>query len=217
MQLPQDIIDIIIGLSIIIGAIQCFFGYRIFKVILGFIGFILGGTITAAFVFGIYHQKIIALLTGLIGGFIGSALMVALYFIGIFLIGAFLGMVLGAALFAAGNNPEPAVLLILGVIAGVIALIFQKFMIIVSTGFVGAWSVVAGIAHFCGLIDLTNIDKLSRSAGSRIDALLFCWLALGLFGVFVQYKSAQAKEKEGQKSVAPNGEKRRTLHPPVEP
>jgi hypothetical protein len=197
MYLPQDVINVIIGLGIIIGAIQCFFGYRIFKVILGLVGFLLGGALAATIGYAISQQETVALMAGLIGGLIGVASMVALYYIGIFLIGGFLGVVLGTVLFAAAvNNPEPAVLLILAVIAGVIALIFQKLMIIVSTGFGGAWSVVTGIAHFTGSIDLTNIERLFRSAGSRIYAIILCWLVLGILGVIVQYKSAPAKEKE---------------------
>ena len=35
MHLPPHVLNAIIGIGIIIGAIQCFFGYRIFKVILG--------------------------------------------------------------------------------------------------------------------------------------------------------------------------------------
>ena len=190
MYLPQDVINIIIGFGIIIGVIECFFGYRIFKVILGLVGFLVGGALAVTIGYSVFQHEAVALLIGLIGGLIGAASMVALFFFGIFLIGAFLGVVLGSVLFAAaGNNPGPAVLLILAVFAGVMALIFKKFMIIVSTGFGGAWSVVTGIAHFTGSIDLTNVDRLFLSAGSQIYVILLCWFVLGIFGVIVQYKS----------------------------
>jgi hypothetical protein len=197
MHLPQDVLNMIIGLGIIVGAIQCFFGYRIFKFILGLTGFILGGAICAAIGYAIFQKEVIALLAGLVGGIIGAALIVVLYLIGIFLIGAFLGGVLGTALFAvAGHNPEPAVILILAVIVGVIALIFQKFMIIVSTGFWGAWSVVMGIAYFTtGAVDPTSIERFFRSGGGQLYAILLCWIVLGIVGVIVQFKSAPVKEK----------------------
>jgi hypothetical protein len=57
----------------------------------------------------------------------------------------------------------------------VIALTFQKFMIIVSTGFWGAWSVV------------TNIERFFRSGGGQLYAIFLCWLALGFAGVIVQF------------------------------
>ena len=141
-----------------VGAIQCFFGYRIFKFILGLIGFLVGGAIAGAIGFSMSENEIVVLLVGIVGGFIGAALMIALYFIGIFLIGALLGGVIGFVLYASvGNSPEAAVVLILAVVVGVIALIFQKFMIIVSTGFGGAWGVVFGMAYFItDAIDLTK-------------------------------------------------------------
>jgi len=139
MNLPHQDLNLVIGLGIIIGAIQCFFGYRLFKFVLGLTGFIVGGVLAASIGYEMSQKEVVALLSGLVGGVIGAALMVALYFVGVFLIGAFLGGVVGVALFAtAGINPELAVLLILGVIGGVVALIFQKFMIIVSTAFIGA-------------------------------------------------------------------------------
>jgi hypothetical protein len=219
MDLPRDVLDVIIGLSILVGAVQCFFGYRIFKFILGLTGFLVGGALAGAIGYAISHEEVAALLAGLVGGFVGAALMVALYFVGVFLIGAFLGGVLGAVLFAAaGSNPEPAVLLILGVIAGVVALIFQKFLIIVSTAFGGSWYIVTGIAYFTtGAINATNFERLFRSRGSHLYAILLCWLALGIVGVIVQYKSVQSKGEKAQPSAAPDGEKRAALFPTDEP
>lgn len=209
MDVPQDAVNVIIGLSILVGAIQCFFGYRIFKVILGLTGFLVGGVLAAAIGYAISQEEVVALLAGLVGGFIGAALMVTLYFIGIFVIGALLGGVLGTVLFTvAGNDPEPVVLLILGVIAGVLALIFQKFMIIVSTGFGGAWHVVSGIAHFTmGTIDLTTIERFFSSGGSHLYATVLCWLALGIVGVMVQYKSPPPRGKEAEPSAPPKRKK----------
>lgn len=219
MDLPQDVLNVIIGLSILLGALQCFLGYRIFKFILGLTGFLLGGALAGAIGYAISQEEAVALLAGIVGGFIGAALMVVLYFIGIFLIGALLGGVLGTVLFAvAGSNPEPAVLLILAVITGVVALIFQKFMIIVSTGFGGAFSVVTGIAYFTtGAIDPTNFESMFRSGGSYLYAILLCWLALGIVSVIVQYISAPAKEEEAQPPAPPDGEKRAALSPAGEP
>ena len=208
MDLPQDVLNVIIGLSILVGAVQCFLGYRIFKVILGLTGFLIGGALASALGYAISQQEVVALLAGLLGGFIGAALLVALYFIGVFLIGALLGGVLGGVLFAvAGSDPEPAVLLILAVIAGVIALIFQKFMIIVSTGFGGAFGVVVGITYFTTeAIDPTNLERIFRSDGSHLYAILLCWIGLGIVGVIVQYKSAPTKEEEAQPATAADGE-----------
>ena len=204
MELPQDTLNVIIGLSILFGAVQCFFGYRIFKIILGLMGFLIGGVLAAAMGFAVSEQEIIALVSGLVGGIIGAALMVVLYFVGIFLIGAFLGGVLGTVLFAVAETyPEPVVLLILAVITGVIALIFQKFMIIVATGFGGAWSVVTGIAYFTtGAIDPTNLESMFRADGSQLYIIVLCWIALGTVGVVVQYLSAPPPKEEESRPLS---------------
>ncbi len=188
--MASELLSVVIGLSIVIGAVQCFFGYLIFKIILGLTGFLVGGVLAGAIGYAVSQQEIVALLAGLVGGAIGAALMVALFLIGVFLIGAFFGGVLGAALYAvAGNSPEPAVLLILAVIAGVLAVIFQKFMIILSTAFGGAWNVVTGIAFFTtGAIDPTDPMRFFQSGGTLLYTVVLCWIALGIAGMVVQYR-----------------------------
>jgi MFS family permease len=212
----QDVLNVITGLVILVGSIACFFGYQIFKFILGLTGFLVVGALAAAVGYAISQQESVALLAGLVGGFIGAVLMVVLYFVGIFMTGALLGGFLGVLLSAAANRgPEPAVLLILAVIAGVIALKFQKFMIIISTGFGGAWVVVAGIAYFTLtswdrlLIasDPRKVELLFRSGGSLLYAIVLCWFALGMVGVIVQYKSPRTMKEETQPPTAPEEEK----------
>ena len=196
MDLNQEVLYVFLGLSILVGALQCFFGYRLFQFILGLIGFLLGSALTIAIGSTFSQEVILVLLLGLVGGVIGAALMTALYYIGVFLIGSLLGGILGIALYAVAEiNPDPAALLILAVISGVIALIFQKFMIIVSTGFGGAWIVVTGIAYFIAqTVYLSNLEQTFRSGGSILYTILLCWLALGFMGVIVQYRSSPTKE-----------------------
>ena len=202
MDIPQDVMHLIIGLGILFGCIQCFFGFRIFKFILGLAGFLVGGVLAGAAGYAISQEEAVALLAGLVGGLIGSVLMVALYFIGVFLMGAMLGGVLGVAFAAAAqSDPEPAVLLILAIMGGGLAVAFQKFMIIVSTGFGGAWNVVAGIAYFTtGNMATGDIGQLIRSGGGQLYAMLLCWIALGLVGVIVQYKTLPIPEAAGSQT-----------------
>lgn len=188
MKIPPDLFALMIGLGILLGAIQCFFGYRIFKFILGAVGFLAGAVGYSA-----SNEPFVAVLAGLVGGLLGAALLVGLYFVGIFLFGAFLGVVVGASFFAAaGGQPEPAVLLILAAIGGVLALIFQKFMIILSTAFNGAWNVVAGIACLAtGTTDPANLEKFFRPDGSQRFVAILCWIVLGAAGAIYQSRSAR--------------------------
>jgi hypothetical protein len=182
-------------LGIVLGAIECFLGYRIFKIIVGITGFVVGASLGALLASADSQSQVIILLAGLLGGVVGAVLSVVFYFIGIFLIGAVLGAVLGYVLFSlASTSPRAVVLLILAVIAGIVAVVFQKLMIIVSTAFGGAWGVVSGVASFARLaIGPLDTQALSYLRPRTLYPLILCWLALGLIGVVVQYRSAPAK------------------------
>ena len=99
----------------------------------------------------------IALVCALIGGVIGAALCIWLFFLGIFLLGASAGAIVASAFFnAAGNQPQPILVLVLAIVFGVIALVMQKLMIIVSTAFSGSYLIAAGIVHL-----VTGIEDVS--------------------------------------------------------
>ena len=149
MEWLSGMLDVLVLADILIGAFECFFGYRFFKVLLALTGFAIGGAMAGGIGYAISGQQGAALLYALIGGIVGAILLYALYFVGVFLIGALFGLVIGEILNTFSHtSSSSAVLLILAVIGGVAALLFQKFVIILSTSFGGAWSVVSGIAHF---------------------------------------------------------------------
>lgn len=211
MNIPQEAVNIIVTMSIVIGVIQCFHGYRVFKFILAITGFLIGGSMAASVGFVMFNNELASFLTGVVGGLIGSALMLGLFYVGIFIVGAFLGIVVGAVFFAVvGSDPEPVAMLLLALISGVMALIFQKFMIIFSTGFGGAWSVIVGIFYFTmGSMDLMITEQMLKAGNGYLYAALLCWIVLGIGGVIVQYKSASPKEKQQPKTQprsTPEGE-----------
>ena len=193
MKIPPDLFALMIGLGILLCAIQCFFGYRIFKFILGIVGFTLGGFLAGGVGYSASNEPLVAVLAGLLGGILGVVLLMGLYFVGIFLFGGLLGVFVGATFFAAaGSQPEPVVLVILALIGGGLALVFQKFMIILSTAFNGAWNVVAGIACLAtGTTDPANLEKLFRPDGSQRFVTILSWIVLGTVGAIYQYRSAR--------------------------
>ena len=75
MNIPQNSLNVIIVLSILIGAVECFFGYRLFKVVLGLVGFMAGVVVASAIAAELSQQGIVLLLAGLLGGCVGAALM----------------------------------------------------------------------------------------------------------------------------------------------
>ncbi len=196
-------------LAIALGVLICFWGYRLLKLTLGVMGFIIGSTggWTVGLSLGTGNSGI-ALICAIIGGVICAVLCIWLFFLGIFLLGASAGTIMATALFhAAGNQPQPVVVLVLAIVFGVIALGLQKLMIIVSTAFSGSYLVTAGLLHLlAGGQDVSPLwfDHLQQgSAGILGYAVLVFWLILGLAGVSRQYKGRRRREEATRKETRP--------------
>ena len=196
MEWFNGILDLLVLIDIAIGAFECFFGYRFFKVLLALLGFVIGGAIAGGVGYAISDQQGTVLVYALIGGIVGAVLLYALYFVGVFLVGALFGLAIGEILYAfSHSSPSSAVLLILAIIGGIAALLIQKFIIILATSFGGAWEIVSGIAHFAWgrgapiaiTPSLEGLTNLARAKGSFWYAEILAWLLLGTFGFLVQY------------------------------
>ena len=193
MDLNKDIINLLAGACIIIGALSCFYGYRIFKFILGLLGFLIVGFLSAAIGFHYSMDMTFTLLVGFLGGLIGAAVMVPLYFVGVFINGFIFGGLLGGIIYVAAQiNPDPAAILILAVIGGVISVILEKFMIILSTSFKGAALLLFGLAYFStSAINFYTINQIQTLGTTYIYALLVGWLAIGTFGMLFQLRKPE--------------------------
>src|SRR4029079_7955096 len=104
-QIPAAII-LLIG-----GVISCFAGYRVFRVVLGIYGFILG----ALFASGIAGPEntfwmIVAALTG---GILREMILIEAYFVGVALLGAGIGALAASGIWAALGREPGALIVIL--------------------------------------------------------------------------------------------------------
>jgi hypothetical protein len=174
------------------GLLSCFAGYRVFRVVLGFFGFVLGALLVSS-AMGTEHP--VWMIGGaIVGGLVGALILIAAYFVGVALIGAGVGA-LAVNLIWAGLGREPhIVVVILFAIAGALgALALQRYVIITATAFGGAWTALVGAMALTG-------DRLAVEAAARNNVwlaypmnpapgqrwVIFAWLALGLIGVVVQ-------------------------------
>src|SRR5687767_9960906 len=71
------------------GALACFAGYRLFRLVLGIYGFILGAMIGSALAGSESTMWMVG--AALLGGVLGSVVLMFAYFIGIAIVGAGLG------------------------------------------------------------------------------------------------------------------------------
>ena len=197
-QVPAAIILIAGGL------LSCFAGYRVFRVVLGFFGFVLGALLTSSFMGT--EQTMYMIAAAIVGGFIGALILVAAYFVGVALIGAGVGALIVNVIWASLGREPHIVVVILFAIAGALgALALQRYVIVVATGFGGAWTAIVGSLALIG-------DRLAIEATARNNVWLaypmnpapgerwvvIAWLVLGLIGVVVQL-TVTAKEGKRKK------------------
>src|SRR5215467_7040069 len=101
------------------GVVSCFAGYRVFRVVLGIYGFILGA-LFASGAMGTEHAMWM-IVAALAGGVIGALILIAAYFVGVALIGAGVGALAASAIWASLGSEPGALAVILFAIAGALA------------------------------------------------------------------------------------------------
>jgi len=173
---------------IIGGALSCFAGYRLFKLVLGINGFILGA-LTASSMMG-PHNAVVLAIAALVGGLIGAAVLVLGYFMGVALVGAGLG-VLAVNIVAWPFGGDPHWMFVLGgaIVGALIALSITRYVIIVGTAFGGAWTLLYGAFAIAddrtiSIGKVWAIYPLSPAPGR--SWVVIAWFALGILGVFAQ-------------------------------
>ena len=184
------------------GMVACFAGYRLFRLVLAIYGFILGAMLGSSLMAPSNTIGMIA--AALLGGIAGALIMTFAYFVGIALVGAGMGA-LAAHMFwttwRAVDPPAPAVIL-LSVAGAVGAMLLQRYVIIFSTAFSGAWTMIIG-----GLA-LTGDTTAARAAATGNVWILYpftplpahrwlpyAWALLGFAGVAVQMGITAGKKR----------------------
>ena len=182
------------------GLLSCFAGYRVFRIVLGIYGFILGALLASSFP-GV-DQTWLMVIAALVGGLVGALILIAAYFVGVALIGAGIGALLANAIWAsAGREPHILVVILLAVAGALGALALQRYVIIVATAFGGAQTAVVGAAALLG-------DRWATEAATRtvygvypLDPIpatrwdFAAAVALGIVGLVVQLGVTAKKKK----------------------
>jgi hypothetical protein len=174
------------------GVVSCFFGYRLFRIVLAIFGFILGA-LAASSVFGVSDTGPM-IVAALVGGMIGAAILFAAYFVGVALIGAALGAAVANILFSASDrDPHFLVVVFLAIAGAAASMYLQRYFIIVGTAFGGAWTLIVGAMALVGdktalaaaaVGDVWVAYPLNPAPGQRWVPI--AWLALGAIGTGVQ-------------------------------
>jgi len=183
-QTPAAIILVLGGL------LACLAGYRLFRLVLGVYGFILGALLATS-VLGAADTT--WLVVGAIaGGVIGALILVAAYFVGVALVGAGLAA-LAVNLVSAqfGVDPHPVVVILFAIAGALGALSLQRYVIIVGTAFAGAWTFIIGVLAMGRPSAGASADEVwlayPTSPSLARGWLIATWIAIAIVGVWVQF------------------------------
>ena len=199
LQLPAAVV------LVLSGALACFAGYRLFRVVLTVYGFILGAAVASSIMGP--ADRVPMIVAALVGGLVGAGILNLAYFVGVALIGAAAGVFLLHAVWARLGTGDPHVfVVVLSAVAGaVIATSLQRWVIVLATAFGGAWTVIVGVSALMG-------DRAAKVAAATSDVwvfyplnlepgrrwLLVVWVLLSLVGVGVQAAGKTKKARVRQ-------------------
>ena len=183
------------------GALACFAGHRLFRIVLGVYGFILGAMLASSLM-GVGND-VGMIVAAIIGGVIGSVVLVLAYFVAIALVGAGLGALIGHQIWIWMRPGDPPVLVVIGValVGAVAAMVLQRYVIIVGTAFGGAWTMIVGAVNLMATRGITRgasatevwILYPTSTPGARWAPI--AWLVLALIGIAVQLGITGGKKK----------------------
>jgi hypothetical protein len=175
------------------GALACFAGYRLFRLVLGIYGFILGAMFASSMAGITNTLGMVA--AALVGGVIGAIILVFAYFVGIALVGAGLGALVAHVVWPQISSGDPPALLVivLAILGAMGAMFLQRYVIVLATAFGGAWTIIIGglalagdrgAAHAATSGDVWILYPLAPAPGQKWVPI--AWIALGLLGAVVQ-------------------------------
>jgi hypothetical protein len=188
------------------GLLACFAGYRLFRLVLGLYGFLIGAFVSTSAT-GAQDPWTLTLAI-VVGGLVGALLMIAAYFVGVGLVGAGLAALGLNLVWRAGLGGEPPtlVLVIVAVLGALGALSVARHVVIIGTALAGAWSLIVGGMALAG-----HASALEAASGGAVwvfyplDAgmptrwVIPGWIALSVAGVAVQLATTG---RTGRRKVA---------------
>ncbi len=179
------------------GVLDCFFGYRVFKVTLALLG-ALAGALLAQLIARKLGATPAVELGGMLGGaLLGAGLAFLLYIVAVFLAGFGFGATLGLLLLA--NYHHMVALLtgvVLGLIGGFLAVKVQRILIILSTSLLGSFRAILALSYFTSQIDWLFYFRQPDQLPALIDGNGWMFpsiLALAVVGVLGQLELGGTK------------------------
>ncbi len=198
--------DVFVALvAVAVGLVVCFFGYRIFRLLLPFLGFFVGLIVGAQVVASIFGEgflaSIIGVVAGLVVGLLFGALAYVWWWLGVILVFGGMGYSLGAAIFPAIGIDVGIFNFVLGLasaaVFAIIAIVLRmpKLIVVAVTGLWGSGAVIAGWLIFTNQLEP---DQLGFGAVDAVVSQSVFWLivffAVAVVGMAFQLATTQEYE-----------------------
>ena len=184
------------------GFLACFLGYRLFRFILLGYGLVTGVVLVSQLNLN-FPETWMVITATIIGGLIGAALFLAVYFVGVAVAGAGLGVLAVYLVWTQrSDDPHLLVIILMAIVGVFLAMVFQRYVIILVTSFTGALLSLVAVIALLGHVNITEAEVRTLEVLKRISeerAVLFAWLVLSLLGVFVQLRKTSAGKHKKQK------------------
>lgn len=224
---------IILCVAVFCGAALCFFGHQLFRFAAVLAGLVLGAALAAYVawhetatpdtlamvttfkdvVFAVLHPRnpVVIIVCAVVGGVAAGVLFGFLQPVAVFALGSLLGG--GIANYTMAGSPANAywtVLAVVGLISGILALLFRNVTIVVSTAISGAIALVFGLYALMANHSCEELLEQSRGLGSGAYVALGCAIILAAVGGYVQFTMIpEAKPKSGDKKDAEDNRKKK--------
>jgi len=189
------------------GVLDCFFGYKVFKVTLALFGALIGLSLAQAATRHFGASPTVETISLIAGAVIGASLAFLLYIVAVFVAGFGFGATLGVLLLA--NFHHMVALLtgvVLGIIGGFLAIKVQRVLIILSTALLGSFRSILALSFFTSQLDWLFYFRQPEQMPALIENNAWMFpsiLVLAAAGVVTQLElggTAGAKKKSKDKA-----------------
>ncbi len=180
------------------GALYCFVGYRLFRLLLGLTGFLLAGSVAAGLAGWLSGGRFVFMAIALgIGGIMGAIALNFMYRAGVFCIGMCAATLVAHQVLAA--RPEawaPWAALGIGVLGGMAALGIERTAMIMAMSAIGAWMLVQGTIFIALTFGMQPCLENPEHETWVFMAIVSVWGLLTVMGTTTQFRGLRPRQEQ---------------------
>ena len=174
------------------GVLDCFFGYRVFKLTIALLGAVIGALLGQAGALALGLDSTGELAGMLLGALGGAGLAFLLYLAAVFMAGFGFGATLAVLLLAHFNHMVALLAAIVaGLVGGFAAVKLQKALLVLATALLGSFRAIVALTFFTAGLDWMYYYRQPQQIPALIDGNAWMFpaiLVLAAIGAMVQFE-----------------------------